>query len=125
MLKDLTAIDDFMDLEINKELLREESKFFFMLAKTIRKLGGNVFDQPSVLAFIEDKAQIKEKYNDFGGYEAISDLIEVVNSENTEQYYNELLKSNILLELNDRGFSIKNDYYKLKNMTPRRITFLV
>ena len=117
MLKDLTAIDDFMDLEINKELLLEESKFFFMLAKTIRKLGGNVFDQPSVLAFIEDKAQIKEKYNDFGGYEAISDLIDVVNSENTEQYYNELLKSNILLELNDRGFSIKNDYYKLKNMT--------
>lgn len=117
ILKDLPSVDDFMDLDITKELMLGESQFFFMLAKTIRKLGGNVFDQPSVLAFIEDKEKIKEKYNEYGGYEAISDLIDVVNLENSEQYYNELLKSNILLELNERGFSIKNDYYKLKNMS--------
>lgn len=121
ILKDLSLIDDYLDLNLTTDLKMSEAKFYFAIGKALRKLGNKVFDYPSLLAFLEDKSQLKNKFEEFGGYEAIQDLMDVINVENSKHYYDELTKNNILLELNKRGFALKNDWSKIQKMNLEEI----
>ncbi|MEW5569727.1 DnaB-like helicase C-terminal domain-containing protein [Rossellomorea marisflavi] len=95
--------------EINAEhFLTEDARFYFSLGKHLSKVY-RVFDEVSVMSYLNDKDQIEEEFNRRGGYEAVYNPIEMINIQNVEQYVDILNRENIFLKLYDEGFNLLND----------------
>ena len=96
--KDPTLYDDYKGVneETDETLMTEDAKFYFNLGRAMRKTGLNKFDNISTESFLADKPKIKEKYDGYGGWHEIHQLMSLVNPENVESYYDEIAKRNSL-----------------------------
>lgn len=111
--------DDFSKLNENGDetLKTEDGVFYFSLGKMLYKQGFKSFDHVSIYTFLEDKPNVKSKFDTLGGYKTVEELRVLVNAENTEAYYDKILKANTLLQLHSKGFNVLSSISKLAKMT--------
>ena len=85
----------------------KDARFLFGIASKLKSKNVSVFDEVAILSnFNED---IIEKFNEVGGFRAISNLMDVVNINNYDFYANEFSKSETILRLYDMGFNLFNE----------------
>jgi energy-coupling factor transporter ATP-binding protein EcfA2 len=95
--------------EITTEyFLSEDARFYFSLGKQISKLY-NVFDEVSVISFLGENDVLSSGFEERGGYDVVFNTMEMLNSNNVEQYIDLLNRENILLKLYDEGFNLLNE----------------
>lgn len=70
------------------------------------KKGIKTFDEISVVTFLNDYPEIKAEFENKGGWKSISEYVGLLDEENVNAYYNELMKNNLLVELDKKGFNI-------------------
>lgn len=116
------------DYPINPDtdLITSDGKFYYTLGQNMVKKGIKNFDEISLLTFLSDYPDLKTEYENRGGWKSIADYIEVLDDDNIEAYYNELIKNNLLIKLEKSGFDIQNNLqiYNKLNTADDVIDFL-
>lgn len=108
----------FFDYEINSDidLLTDDGKFYYSLGFNMVKKGHKVLDELSILTFLNDNSDMQEAYELRGGYKQIHEYIKVIDVQNIEAYFDDLCKSNLLIQLNKFGFDIIGNLQKFQSM---------
>lgn len=109
--KDPSLYDNF-DLEI-ADFLTTDGELYYILGKNMREMGYKQFDIITVTTHLKDKPIIQEKIN----FNAINSIRDLVDLDNIDAYYDELVKYNILVRLNLRGFDVVKNLDRFKNTT--------
>lgn len=96
------------DFPINPDtdLITSDGKFYYNLGNNMIKKGIKTFDEISLITFLNDYPDLKSEYETKGGWKAITDYTEILDVDNIEAYYNELIKNNLLIQLDKKGFDI-------------------
>lgn len=93
----------------------KDGRFYFNLAKTLRDKGFSVLDEVTILSNCSDR--VIEAFNEKGGYETISHLVEIVNLSNFDTYLDQLYRENMLCQMYLDGF----DLFKEKEINEKKI----
>lgn len=114
--------NDYRDLTSDSFITRD-GRFYYGLGKRMADKGYEVFDEITVLTYLQENKKIEKIFNEKGGYENIGELMNIVNSKNTHTYVDDVLKSNTIIGLYREGFNIFNEITieegeKEKNIIP-------
>lgn len=71
----------------------------------------------TVGVYLEKHLQLKEVYEDSGGYETIMKLLDIIHTENIGAYVLELNKWNALIEMANNGFPVSDKLKKYNDMS--------
>lgn len=119
LFKEPDLFDEYKHLsadEMNGEIRLEEGRFYFNLGKEMTDLGYKTLDNLTIFSYLETKPESKKIFENFGGYDPIREAKEIIDSDNNSVFYDELAKNNLILDLYEKGFNIKQDINKFKNM---------
>ena len=100
--------DDF-ELNTDSELLTEDGKFYYSLGQKMYDKGITVFDEVSILSFLDNSDELLEQFNKKGGCRVVNEMKSIVASENVDSYHDEILKSNAVLQLFDQGYFFRDE----------------
>lgn len=91
--------------------------YYMLLSQMIEKKGVTVIDEMSMeLHMSGQKDKLQKLYENAGGWNTIAEGKEILETENIESYYREVLRYSAILKLHDAGFDIEgnwDDYMKL------------
>lgn len=104
-------------IDSNKDLITDDGVFYYNLGNLMRKKGIKSFDEVSIISFLKDYPELEDKYNSKGGFTPIKDILNILDTNNIDSYYNELNKNNMLISLNAKGFDVLEDMPILKNFS--------
>ena len=93
------SVDDFM---------YDETVFFFSLGKAMSEKYQEL-DENTVLSFLQNSKKTLEEYENYGGWERIENAMELANINNMDAYVDDLAKSNLLVNLREKGFNITDE----------------
>jgi replicative DNA helicase len=110
-LKDLTE----------KDFITVEGLLYYRLGLGITQQGAKIIDKTAIYTYLENKPTIKEQFEEYGGYDSIKDMVNTINIENYESYYDALLKYNILNRLHIKGFNVLDNINKFDNMHSKQV----
>lgn len=80
--------------------------YFNIAQDLIVKEKKPVLDEITVGLYLEKHPKLKEKYDEYGGYETLQNAKEYVQIENFDGYYRELNKWNLIIELIKMKFPV-------------------
>ncbi|WP_025909316.1 DnaB-like helicase C-terminal domain-containing protein [Priestia flexa] len=109
------------EVRADRDLMTEDGIFYYSLGYEMFVKGYKSFDDASIYSYIEDKEVIKNGFTRRGGYKTVDDIKKILNEENIDTYYDELVKNNMLLKLNDKGFNVINELAKFKKMSSTQL----
>ncbi|RKJ48376.1 DNA helicase, partial [Butyricicoccus sp. 1XD8-22] len=92
-------------------------KFFYTLGLNMVKKGFKSFDDASIHTYLMDNEVLKEGFNRRGGFESVNEMKAILNVENVEGYYDELIKNNAILQLHDEGYDVIKYFKNFEKMT--------
>lgn len=101
----LELYNDFA-IDPDKDLLTSDGKYYYNLGFNMVKKGIKMFDEISIATFLDDFPELKSEYEKRGGWQSIEDAMYLLDDDNTEAYYNALVKNNLLIKLEQKGFDI-------------------
>ncbi|MGE0910450.1 DnaB-like helicase C-terminal domain-containing protein [Bacillus atrophaeus] len=114
--------EDYKDhIRADRDFLTEDGKFYYSLGLELSNMNYKSFDDASVFSYIEGKETLKNGFIRRGGMKTIDELKHVLNDENVDTYYDELIKFNMILKLHDKGFNVSNELDKFKKMTSQQL----
>lgn len=108
-------------IKADKDFLTDDGKFYYSLGLEMYKLGYKSFDDASIFSYIEGKEVLKNGFLRRGGYKTVDEIKSILNEDNVDRYYDELVKSNMLLKLHDKGFNVLKELDKLKKMNSSQV----
>lgn len=99
-------------------------KLFYRIAERMINNGYSTLDAISVDSYVKDKlsSSTQKQYNEYGGFETILKVSELVSTENMEKYYDDVLKYNALLRLEGKGMAIQRHWSDIKSLTYRELS---
>lgn len=104
------------EIRADRDLLTEDGRFYYSLGYEMYKLGYKSFDDASIYSYVEGKETLKNGFARRGGYKSVDEIKKILNEDNIDTYYDELVKSNMLLKLHDKGFNVINELGKFRKM---------
>ena len=120
--KDMSLLPDYTSTVINGEdIITEDGQFYYGLIQALSKAGYQVADNISIHTFLEDKKKIKELFEERGGYATVKEITDIINVNNLDANYDELVKNNMLIRLNESGFDVIKDIEKFKKMSSEEV----
>ena len=103
-----------------KDLLTKEAKFYYTLGKEMFDKGYNTFDDLAVKTHLATKEVLLKEYENMGGYPEIRTILERINLDNAEIYYDNLCRDNMLIQFYTSA-NLLDNMHKLKQMTANEI----
>lgn len=114
--------EDYKDeVRADRDFLTDDGKFYYSLGLELSNMNYKSFDDASVFSYIEGKETLKNGFIRRGGMKTVDELKNVLNDENVDTYYDELIKYNMLLKLHDKGFNVIHELEKFKKMTSQQL----
>ena len=83
--------------------------------------GFRKFDNITVYSFLQDKPNVKETFESYGGYREVESLKQLVNTENVDAYFDKIAKLNTLDMLCRFTFNSFEDVSKFDKMTSQQV----
>ena len=119
--KEPDLIEDYSNIINGEDMLTDDGCFYYGLAQNMYKMGYRVFDNVSINTYLKDKDVLREGFERRGGYKTIQEITSVLDIENIDTNYDELIKNNLLLRLHDQGFPIVSNLSKLNEMNSEEV----
>ena len=121
--KNPTLYDDYMNLNTgeDKTLITEDGRFYFALGRKLREQGLNNFDAISVDNYLASNPQVKQRFEERGGWKEVETIRNLVNEDNVEAYYNQIVSKNMLISIGENYEKLFGDVSKFKNLSPQEI----
>lgn len=101
----------------DKTLRNKDAIWYFNLGKALYKNGYRNFDAITLDSFLRDKPTVKKQYEEYGGWQTISELMGLINNKNTDGYFEEICKMNSLSTIATKYDEIFDDIDRFKNAT--------
>ena len=118
MVNDMLLVED-TNLDSSKFLTRD-ARLVYGILKTLREKKCAIFDEVSVLTYATD--DVKAKLDEIGGFKAIKNMADCVNNQNYEAYLDDLLKSNMIIDMHKFGFNVLDPIkHEGKTITPLKM----
>lgn len=127
--RDITEGNFVFSLYKNPELISEhknvvpgvdiftpDALFYFTLIQGLTMNGYTEATDHSIATFVETRPSLKKEYDKRGGYQSIKEATDSLDAEHYDKYYDNLVKSNLMFRLYQRGFPILQDFNKLINL---------
>jgi len=93
-------------------------KVYWQIANDIVKIEGkNILDDITIGLYLEKHPKLREKYDEYGGYDTIDKACTYVKTENFDGYIKELQKWNAVLQLGKLKFPINDRISDYADMT--------
>lgn len=99
--KNPSLYDDYKDIN-EHTLITTDAKFYYLLGKALREQGLNTFDNLSVDTFLSTKPEIKKRYDNYGGWKEIEQLMSLTSEDNIVSYFDQINKANYLCNICDK-----------------------
>lgn len=119
--KDFDLIDDYKNVVCGEDIITEDGQFYYGLLKGLNKNGYRVADSISIHEYLSDKKTIMDGFERRGGFVTVRDIMDLINVKNVDAYYDELIKSNLLIRLNESGFDVINNLNKFSKMSSEEV----
>lgn len=103
--KNPESIGEYERINLNDFTL-DESKVRFSIAKALFKEGKLSLDPLTVGFYLEQHPKLKNKFAEYGGYEAIGTMIKYLNYDYLDSYVRDMMKWNAVLKMFEMGFPI-------------------
>ena len=105
------------ELKADEDFITEEGKFYYSLGLSMYKLGYKSFDDITIYSYLEGKDIVRNKYERYGSTRTVDEMRRVLDINNIESYYDDLMKSNAILRLHKTGYNCIPEMTKFENMT--------
>jgi len=117
MWKDPDLFGDYLSINDGKikTLKNEDAVFYFNLGKAMFQQGYKSFDNITVATFINNKKEIKKKFEEYGGYREVSNLMQLVNPDNIEAYYDKICRMNSLSQICNKYYEMFDNVSRFEN----------
>ena len=89
--KDPALIYDYKNIVNGVDIITEDGMFYYGLALELHKSNYLAFDNISTFTFLSDKEVLKDGFERRGGYKTIQELVSLINTDNIDAYYDELV----------------------------------
>lgn len=119
--KNSSLIEDYDNIVNTVDIITVDGIFYYGIAQNLYKTGHKVFDNITIDTYLTNKENLRNGYEQRGGYRTIQDLVSLIDVENIDGYYDELVKSNLLLKLYEKGFPVIKNLEKFENMSYEEI----
>lgn len=121
--KDPDLYDDYKFVNEKKDdtLKSEDAQFYFNLGKALYNAGFRKFDNITVYGFLQNKPEVKETFDNYGGYREVENLKQLVNIENVDAYFDKIAKLNTLNSLCKLTFDSFKDISKFDKMSSQQV----
>lgn len=121
--KDPDLYDDYKFVNDKKDetLKSKDAQFYFNLGKALYDAGFRKFDNITVYGFLQNKPNVKETFEDYGGYREVENLKQLVNVENVDAYFDKIAKLNTLEALCELTFNSFEDVSKFDKMSSQQV----
>lgn len=120
------------DLDLLEEYKLENSHFdkkspwvfYFSLISNMVKRKYEAIDHLSMDSFVDEflSEKAKENYQRFGGYNTIELMSDIVDERNIEEYYENVLRYNALINVSNCGLDIEKHWASLKNLNYEEVS---
>lgn len=117
--KQPTLYEDWK-LEPN-DFITQDGQVYFQMGLELHQEGFRIFDLVTVTNYLENKKALSDWFNTHGGYRAVEEMITLINLDNSDKYYDDINKRNILLSLYDKGFEVVNNLDKFKKLNSEMV----
>lgn len=97
--------------------VNKDAKFYFSLGRAMTQAGIKKFDEITIESFLSNKKKTKDIFDSYGGYNTVSELLSLINIENTEAYYDDIAKRNSLCMYATKVEELFNDIKRFNNAT--------
>ena len=99
-------------------------KLFYGIAERMINDGYTTLDAISVDSYVQSKLTeaTQKKYNEYGGFETILKVSELVSTDNIDKYYDDVLKYSALLRLEGKGISIQKHWAHIKPLNYKELS---
>lgn len=105
LFQECSLFDDYPLTE--KDFKTPDGKLLYQLGRLINDKGTlDYIDKVSIDLELANNADLKNQIDEYGGSKSIIKQMNVVNKQNIENYYDELMKSNYLMSLHGMGFDV-------------------
>ena len=115
--KDPSMYGDYLAINDGKvkTLRNEDAAFYFNLGKAMYLQGYKSFDHITVTTFIDSKKEVKKKFTEYGGYQEVNKLMQLVNTDNIEAYFDKICRMNSLSMIYTKYDEIFSDVKRFDN----------
>lgn len=97
-------------------------KVYWQIAYDIIMIENkNILDEVTIGFYLEKHSKLRGKYEEYGGYDTISQAGTYIKTENFDGYVQELRKWNCVIKLAKRGFPVKERLSEYCDMTAEEI----
>lgn len=121
LFKEPDLIEDYKNVINGKDIITDDACFYYGIAQNMYKMGYRVFDNVSILTYLKDKETLKKGFDRRGGYRTIQDITSILDVDNIEINYDELIKNNMLLKLYEKNYPVMDCLNKFSDMTSEEI----
>lgn len=96
--KDPQRYDDYKNVNegIDKTLICEEPLFYFRVGRGLRQQGFSNIDNITLDTYLSDKPTLRQHYEELNGWRACKEMMDLVDPENADSFYNQISKMNTL-----------------------------
>lgn len=105
------------ELNPSKDFITPDGVFYYSLGKELYDMEYQSFDEVTVYTYLQSNETLLEGFNRRGGQRTVNEIRDILDVNNVETYYDQLLKNNMLMKLYDKGFDVISEYNKFKKMT--------
>lgn len=119
--KDVGLVSDYPNIVNTEDIITQDGIFYYGLVCNMAKAGYSVADNASIYAYLADKKELMARFEEYGGYKTIQEITNLLNPDNIDVYYDELVKSNLLIRLHEKGFGVLKELDKLKQMNSSEV----
>lgn len=100
--------------------------YYMLLSQMVEKKGLTVIDEMNMeLHMSSQKEKLQKLYENAGGWNTIAEGKEILELENIESYYREVLRYSAILKLNDSGFDIESKWDEYNKLTYEELSDVV
>jgi replicative DNA helicase len=103
---------DEINFNVNHEYFEfEESKIYFSMIQNMIKQNYKSIDEVSIENYLANKPSTKLIYEEYGGYNTIKEIKNIIDIKNFNKYKDDLIKNNILKKLETLGYNTKDSKF--------------
>lgn len=119
--KDPLSIGDYENIKNGTDILTTDGMFYYGIACQLFALGVRNFDSMAVHTFLADKENLRNEFDKRGGMSTVNEITSLLDLDNLDSYYDELIKNNIVLNLYEMGFNVEQELDKINQMTSSQV----
>jgi len=119
--KDPSLLFEYKNVVNGEDIISPDGMFYMSLLQNMVKAGYDTIDNLAVYSYLEKEPKIKKIYEQHGGWSEIQQMSGLVSLNNMDKYYDDLVKSNLMIRLDMAGFPILKDIEKFNEMNSEEV----